>query len=101
MEEIEVSEEPLKIKKPRSEKQILAFTKAREKKAELAQINKEFNNVTKKQKEEIVEHKKRIIKTIKEPVEVEVEVEPEVNVAKVKKQKRSLFKLKAKAKRKR
>ena len=97
MEEIEVSEEPLKIKKPRSEKQILAFTKAREKKAELAQINKEFNNVTKKQKEEIVEHKKRIIKTIKEPVEVEVEV----NVAKVKKQKRSLFKLKAKAKRKR
>jgi len=67
-------ETPIKIKKPRSEKQIEAFQKALAKKAELSLINKQFNEAKKQQKEDVVEHKKRIIKSVKE---VEVEVEPE------------------------
>jgi hypothetical protein len=74
-------ETPIKIKKPRSEKQIEAFQKALAKKAELSLINKEFNQAKKQQKEDVVEHKKRIIKAVKEPepeVEVEVEVEKKI-----------------------
>ncbi|KAJ1463593.1 hypothetical protein T484DRAFT_2028043 [Baffinella frigidus] len=74
-------ETPIKIKKPRSEKHIEAFQKAIAKKAELSLINKEFNQAKKQQREEVVEHKKRIIKAVKEPepeVEVEVEVEPKL-----------------------
>jgi len=72
----------IKIKKPRSEKQIEAFQKAIAKKAELSLINKEFNDAKKQQKEDVVEHKKRIIKAVKE---VEVEVEVEVDKTKLKK----------------
>ena len=70
---------PIKIKKARSEKQIEAFQKAIAKKAELSLINKEFNQAKKQQREDVVEHKKRIIKAVKEP-ESEVEVEPESEV---------------------
>jgi hypothetical protein len=80
VEEIPI-ETPIKIKKPRSEKQIEAFQKAIAKKKELSEINKEFNQAKKQQKEEVVEHKKRIIKSVKEP-EPEVEVEVEVEVEK-------------------
>jgi hypothetical protein len=79
---------PIKEKKPRSEKQIQAFKKAIAKKAELALINKEFNEAKQTQKNEVIEHKKRIIKTVKEPeVEIEVEVEPEVEIKKPTKKK--------------
>jgi len=72
---------PIKIKKPRSEKQIEAFAKAIAKKKELTEINKQFNESKKIQKNEEVEMKKRFIKAVKEPEpkeEVEVEVEEEV-----------------------
>ena len=107
MEVIEaVEEKPIKQKKPRSEKQIEAFQKALAKKAELNLINKEFNEAKRQQKDDVIEHKKRIIKTVKEPVEiepvdveVEVEVEPKIKVDKIIiKNKKSLFQLKAKAK---
>jgi len=84
-------ETPIKVKRVRSEKQIAAFAKAVSKKAELALINKEFNEAKKQQKDDVIEHKKRIIKTVKEPeleVEVEEEVKPEVSYAKVKKPKK-------------
>jgi hypothetical protein len=80
-------ETPIKTKKPRSEKQIEAFAKALAKKKELSEINKQFNDAKKQQKEDVVEHKKRIIKSVKE-VEVEVEPEPEVEVEVEKKIKR-------------
>ena len=98
MEAIEAVEEiPIKTKKPRSGKQIEAFQKALAKKAELNLINKEFNLAKRQQKDDVIDYKKRIIKTVKEPVEVEpvdveveveVEVEPKVKVAKVKKTKK-------------
>jgi hypothetical protein len=72
---------PIKIKKPRSEKQIEAFAKAIAKKKELTEINKQFNESKKIQKNEEVEIKKRFIKAVKEPepeVEVEVEVEKKI-----------------------
>ena len=110
MEAVEAIEEtPIKVKKPRSEKQIEAFAKALAKKAELSSINKEFNETKKKQKENVVEHKKQIMKASKEPkqkVEAEPEVEPEVEVEKpkLKKKTKNLFhhpyKVKAKRKRK-
>ena len=89
-----VEEIPIKIKKPRSEKQIEAFAKALAKKAELSLINKEFNETKKKQNEDVVEHKKQIIEAAKEPkqeVEVEVEVEPEVEKPKLKKKTKKLI----------
>ena len=49
IEEIPI-EAPIKIKKPRSEKQIEAFQKAIAKKKELSEINKEFDNAKKQQK---------------------------------------------------
>ena len=73
-----VQPETKKEKKPRSQKQIEAFEKARLKKQELAKINKEFNYAKKQAKEDVIEHKKRIIKTVKKPVqEEEPEPEPE------------------------
>ncbi len=74
--EAPIEVEPIKLKKPRSEKQIEAFAKAVLKKKELSEINKQFNDAKKQQKEDVVEHKKRIIKSVKEvePVEVELEV---------------------------
>jgi hypothetical protein len=76
MEAIEAIEEiPIKEKKPRSAKQIEAFAKALAKKAELKEINKQFNDAKQKQKNGVVEHKKRIIKSVKEEEEEEVEVE--------------------------
>jgi hypothetical protein len=60
-------EAPIKIKKPRSEKQIEAFAKAIAKKKELTEINKQFNESKKIQKDEQVELKKRFIKSVKEP----------------------------------
>jgi hypothetical protein len=86
-----VEEIPIKIKKPRSEKQIEAFAKALAKKAELSLINKEFNEAKKKQKEDVVEHKKRIIKAVKEPVQVEVELEVELEKPKLIKKKKKLI----------
>ena len=83
METVEVI--PTKIKKPRSEKQIEAFKKAVSKKAELALVNKEFNEAKQQQKDDVIEQKKRIIKTIKEPVEVEPELETKIKVKKPKK----------------
>ena len=80
IEEIPI-ETPIKIKKPRSEKQIEAFQKAIAKKKELSEINKEFNNAKKQQKDELGERKKRIIKTVKEPVSIVEEVE-EVEIKK-------------------
>ena len=97
MEVTEALEEiPIKTKKPRSQKQIEAFQKALAKKAELNLINKEFNEAKRKQKDDVIEHKKRIIKTVKEPVELEVEeevevepeVEPKIKVDKIKKPKK-------------
>jgi hypothetical protein len=70
-------ESKVKEKKPRTQKQIEAFEKARLKKQELAKINKEFNDAKKKQKEDVIEHKKRIIKTVKQPVEEEEQEEVE------------------------
>ncbi|KAJ1463708.1 hypothetical protein T484DRAFT_1758634 [Baffinella frigidus] len=88
-----VEETPIKIaqtKKPRSEKQIEAFQKALAKKAELSLINKQFNDAKKQQKEDVVEHKERIIKSV-EKVEVEVEPDVQVEVEEIKKEKRKNF----------
>ncbi|KAJ1464141.1 hypothetical protein T484DRAFT_1758323 [Baffinella frigidus] len=81
-------ETPIKIKKPRSEKQIEAFAKALAKKAELSLINKQFNDAKKQQKEDVVEDKKRIIKSVEK---VEVEVEPEIQVEVEKRKKKKLL----------
>jgi hypothetical protein len=96
IEEIPIETPTIKIKKPRSEKQIEAFQKALAKKAELSLINKQFNDAKKQQKEDVVEFKKKIIKNVKE-VEpaVEVEVELEVDDVEVHKSK---FKRKTKKK---
>lgn len=77
IEEVEQPQSKVKEKKPRTQKQIEAFEKARLKKQELAKINKEFNDAKKKQKEDVIEHKKRIIKTVKQPVQEEEEEEQE------------------------
>ena len=72
-EEIQI-EQPIKTKKPRPEKQIEAFAKALQKKKELSEINTTFNDCRKQKKEDVIEHRKRIIKKFQQG-EVEVELE--------------------------
>ena len=88
---VEHSEIPIKIKKPRSEKQIEAFAKAVLKKKELSEINKQFNENKKIQKDEEIEIKKRCIKAVKQPVQVEVELAGELAEPKLIKKKKQLI----------
>ena len=85
MEDIQETklEEPIKIKKARTPKQIQALVLAREKRDELRKINRDYSDVTKKDKEKVIENKKRVIQSAKEiEEEQEVDVKPQKSIKK-------------------